>query len=363
MDQVTGRAYGGAVTSTPSAPPPGGSADTPTQGPFLPRPSMPPVSDVPDDKIHGDTLEAAPTPSPTPSSPPPQRTPSQWQAPPRPSEPATPTRPARRSTGPWLAVAGVGLALIIGSFGVITESKTETQVLPFTGNSISFGISSNDVEVVGGAPAGTIEVTRRFNWGLGGSKPKPNETWQAGGVTISGADCQGVSWRCGIDYVVRVPDTTAVTVRGGSGDVVLGGALGAIDLEVGSGDVEADGLSSSDVLLHTGSGDVEVGLDSRAAKVNVRTGSGDMDLRLDSDTGSVVLEAGSGDINVELPSAPDSLDVQTGSGDVSIDAPDADQFRLDVETGSGDKDVNVTSSNTAEQLIKVRTGSGDVEIN
>jgi hypothetical protein len=259
-------------------------------------------------------------------------------------------------------VAGVGLALIAGSFGVVTESETQTEVRPFTGKAISFGISSNDVEVVGGAPAGTIEVTRRFEWGLGGTKPEPNETWDEGGVAISGADCQGVSWRCGIDYVVRVPDDTAIELRGGSGDVVLGGSLGAIDVEVGSGDIEADGLSSADVVLRTGSGEVDLGLDSRANQVDVRTGSGDMDVVLDAETAAVVLRAGSGDIDIELPSAPDSLDVETGSGDVSIDAPDPEQFRLDVDTGSGDQDVDVASSDTADQLIKVRTGSGDVEI-
>lgn len=320
---------------------------------------MPPATDVPDDRIHGDSLEATPPP-PAPSAPP---------GPPQSSLPApesplpTPARPRGRSRGPWLGLAGLGLALVIGSFGVVTESETVTEVRPFTGTAISFGVSSNDVEVVGGAPAGTIEVTRRFEWGLGGTKPKLNETWDDGGVAISGASCQGVSWRCGVDYIVRVPDNVAVELRGGSGDVVLGGSLGTIDVEVGSGDIEADGLSSADVRLQTGSGDVDLGLDSRASKVDVRTGSGDLDLSLDSDTAGVVLRAGSGDIDVGLPSAPDSLDIETGSGDVSVDAPDADQFRLDVDTGSGDQNVDVPSSPTADQLIKVRTGSGDVEIN
>ena len=59
-----------------------------------------------------------------------------------------------RSRGPWLGLAGVGLALVIGSFGVVTESETVTEVRPFTGNAISLGVSSNDVEVVGGAPDG-----------------------------------------------------------------------------------------------------------------------------------------------------------------------------------------------------------------
>ncbi|HKX66708.1 MAG TPA: DUF4097 family beta strand repeat-containing protein [Intrasporangium sp.] len=347
------------MTSTPSAPSPGGSADTPTQGPFLPRPTMPPATDVPDDRIHGDSLEAAPPPS-APSAPPgpPQSPPSVPQSPLPTSAP-----PRGRSRGPWLGLAGVGLALVIGSFGVITESKTETEVRPFTGDTISFAVGSNDVQVLGGAPAGKIEVTRQFEWGLGGTKPTPNETWDADGVAISEADCQGVSWRCGVDYIVRVPDDTAVELRGGSGDVVLSGSLGVIDAEVGSGDLEADGLSSADVRLQTGSGDVDLGLLPGAGKVDVRTGSGDMELSLDSDAASVLLRAGSGDIDLELPSAPDSLDIETGSGDVSIDAPDAEQFRLDVDTGSGDQDVDVPSSATADHLIKVSTGSGDVEIN
>ena len=218
-----------------------------------------------------------------------------------------------------------------------------TEVRPFTGNAISFGVSSNDVEVVGGAPAGTIEVTRRFEWGLGGTKPKLNETWDDGGVAISGASCQGVSWRCGVDYIVRVPDNVAVELRGGSGDVVLGGSLGTIDVEVGSGDIEADGLSSADVRLQTGSGDVDLGLDSGQA-------------RSTSARAAATWTSASTPTQRRRPpprrqrrhrSSCRPHRTASTSRPVPVtcrSTPDADQFRLDVDTGSGDQNVDVPSS-------------------
>ena len=341
---------------TQSAPSPGGPADTPTQGPFLPRPTLLRRRTCLTTGFMVTASRRLLRPRP------PQHHPVHRRAPYRLAEPAAHSSASKgRSRGPWLGLAGLGLALVIGSFGVVTESETVTEV-PVHGQRDLLGVSSNDVEVVGGAPAGTIEVTRRFEWGLGGTKPKLNETWDDGGVAISGASCQGVSWRCGVDYIVRVPDNVAVELRGGSGDVVLGGSLGTIDVEVGSGDIEADGLSSADVRLQTGSGDVDLGLDSRASKVDVRTGSGDLDLSLDSDT-AASSSAPQRRHRCRAAVRTDSLDIETGSGDVSVDAPDADQFRLDVDTGSGDQNVDVPSSPTADQLIKVRTGSGDVEIN
>lgn len=344
MARLDGDAYGGAVTSTPSAPPPGGSAGTTPQGPLLPRPSLPPATDVPDDRVHGDNLEAAsgpsgswaPVPTGQPETPFPAPPPGPLPA------PAPPTPRANRAQRAWLGMAGVGLALLIVSTGTVTGSETETEVLPITGSAISFEVGTNDVEVLGGASEGKIEVTRRYEWGFGGSRPKTSESLSDGAIELSGAECQGLSWRCSIDYVVRVPDNTAVTFRGGSGDVVLGGALGTVEVVTGSGDVDADGLAST--------------------ALRVRTGSGDQDLQLGSDASDVTLRAGSGDIDVELRSGPDSLDVETGSGRVSIDAPDDEPFQIEVDTGSGDENIDLASDADAGRLIRVQTGSGDVDI-
>ncbi|MDV3220375.1 DUF4097 family beta strand repeat-containing protein [Intrasporangium sp.] len=246
------------------------------------------------------------------------------------------------------------------STGTVSAAETDTEDLPLTGSAIILDVGSNDVEVVGGAPAGKIEVNRRYEWGFGGSKPKTNEALSDGAIELSGADCQGLSWRCSIDYLIRVPDNTAVTFRGGSGDVVLGGSLGKVDLTTGSGDVTLEG-ELGPVDVETGSGDVDADVVASTA-LRVQTGSGDQELQLGSDASDVTLRAGSGDIDVELRSGLDRLDVETGSGEVSIDAPDVEPFRIEVDTGSGDEDVDLASDADADQLIRVQTGSGDVDI-
>ncbi len=204
----------------------------------------------------------------------------------------------------------------------MTTSATDTQTRHFAGGAISFEAGSNEIEVLGGAAPGTVDITRRSRWGIGTSKPHPNEAWGEKVLEIGLADCGGVSWRCSIDYLVRVPDGTAVTVQGGSGDISVDGALGAVELSAGSGDIDGRGLAAERVVVRTGSGSV------------------DLDLR----------------------TAPRAVDVETGSGDVGITVPEADQFRLDIDTGSGDQHVGLPSTANADSTIRVRTGSGDVEL-
>ncbi|GAA6525535.1 hypothetical protein IDVR_13300 [Intrasporangium sp. DVR] len=283
---------------------------------------MPPATHVPDDRVPDDRVPGDPGPPPSPAP---------W-----------PVQRRLRSRRPWLAVAGVGLVLVVSSAGGLAHSESHTEVVPFTGGTISFDTGPTDVTVLGGAPAGTVEVTRHLEWGVGGSKPTVDEAWDGETAVVHAPDCTGWDWRCSVDYVVRVPDTTAITLDGGSGDVVLEGPLGTVRLELGSGDVEARALASSDIRMVTG--------------------SGDLDLELDSAPASVVLRAGSGDIDLELVSGPASLDVTTGSGDVAIDAAEGERYRLDVGTGSGKQDLDLASDADASQRVRVRTGSGDVEI-
>ena len=204
-------------------------------------------------------------------------------------------------------MAGVGALILVSSTGGLASSASESETRAFSGDTIVFHAGANEIEVLGGAATGKVEVTRRSHWGVGGAKPAPNETWGEGVLEIGGPDCNGLSWRCSIDYVVRVPDGTAVTVDSGSGDIAVRGALGALDLNAGSGDIDGQGLATDRVV--------------------VRTGSGDIDLGFASGSPDVVAKAGSGSIDLDLRTAPRALDVRTGSGDVDINVPEAQAFR------------------------------------
>jgi DUF4097 and DUF4098 domain-containing protein YvlB len=195
------------------------------------------------------------------------------------------------------------------------QQKYQASALDLTG-------TSGNVRVVGGAAAGTIEVTRHVEWGIMHGQPATSE--QVNGETLKiDSDCGGgFMSRCSIDYEVKVPDNAPVTLGLGSGDVQLFGSLGAVKVQTGSGDVEANGLGTTNAVI--------------------RTGSGDLDLA--------------------FATAPSQVDLRAGSGDVSVWVPKGDNYAVDVTTGSGDQNVDVDNSQSSPRKILVQTGSGDVDL-
>ena len=129
---------------------------------------------------------------------------------------------------------------------------------------------------------------------------------------------------------VRVPQTLAVKIYSGSGDMQANG-LASLDVDTGSGDLIADDIAGS-VALQLGSGDVHV--DGVQGDVQAdHSGSGD--LSFSNVRGSVrVGSTGSGDI---------------GFTDIGRDAEVG-------STGSGD----VTANGVGGNFTVRATGSGDV---
>jgi hypothetical protein len=175
-----------------------------------------------------------------------------------------------------------------------------------------------DVSVRSGASPGTVELTRRIRWAWG-SPPTAHETWQGSTLAV-GDDCAGT---CNIAYEIRVPNGVAVTAHTGSGDISLRGTLGAVSLEAGSGDLEAD-LAPTSLTTRTGSGDIDLRLRSPATQISANSGSGDVDIRLPGDTTYAVdSQSGSGDVEVNVPqlgTSENHVQVRTGSGDITLQA-------------------------------------------
>lgn len=280
--------------------------ETPESGPGAPigpRPTMPPATNVPPDRTGAST-------------------PTTW------SQPASPVR--RPSTHRWWWLAAAGALLVLAAGGGLTGwgrggaflSSTDQQQT-YRGDITSLDLTggSGDVQVSGGAAAGTVEVTRHLRWGMGG-QPTPNEQLNGGTLAIDSRCGGGFMSMCSIDYEVKVPDATAVTLGVGSGDIALSGDLGVVSAETGSGDVTASSLAASDTTL--------------------RTGSGDVDLR--------------------YTTAPSMVDLRTGSGNVDLSVPTGESYAVDVTTGSGDKNVSVDTSQGSPRSIHIQTGSGDVDV-
>jgi hypothetical protein len=196
-----------------------------------------------------------------------------------------------------------------------------------------------------------------------------------------------------VDYEITVPADTSVHTHSGSGDQVIEGTHGNVDLQTGSGDVKLAGVSgevrlrtgSGDVRGHeiagpirgeTGSGDVEIE-ETSSGDVDFRTGSGNINVR--GIQGGFRGEAGSGDIAAEgKQSGP--WEIRTGSGNVNVRLPGNSAFDADISTSSGSIEVNSPIEMTVQgriqesrkqihgkvrgggPLLSVRTGSGDIRI-
>jgi len=196
-----------------------------------------------------------------------------------------------------------------------------------------------------------------------------------------------------VDYDITVPADATLRTHSGSGDQVIEGTHGNVEVQTGSGDVRLEHLTG-EVRLQTGSGDVrgrEIagavhgGAGSGDIEID-ETGTGDIDLHTGSGNisargiqGGFRAEAGSGDITGE-GTQTGSWEIRTGSGNVHLRLPANAAFDADISTSSGTVDVDHPIEMTVQgrvqesrkqihgkvggggPLLSVRTGSGDIHI-
>jgi hypothetical protein len=196
-----------------------------------------------------------------------------------------------------------------------------------------------------------------------------------------------------VDYEITVPAETTVRSHSGSGDQIIEGTHGNVDVQAGSGDLKLSNLTG-EVRLQTGSGnvrareisgpvrggagsgDIEVE-ESGSGDVDLHTGSGNINVR--GIQGALRTEAGSGDITAEGTQSG-AWEIRTGSGNVHVRVPANAAFDADISTSSGTIDVNSPIEMTVQgrvnetrkqihgkvrgggPLLSVRTGSGDIQI-
>ena len=196
-----------------------------------------------------------------------------------------------------------------------------------------------------------------------------------------------------IDYEITVPADTTVRTRSGSGNQMIEGTHGNVDVQTGSGDVKLSNLTG-EVRLQTGSGNVRAHQVSGAVHGGTgsgdieieETGQGDMDLRTGSGNingrgiqGGFRGETGSGDVTAEgTQTGP--WEIRTGSGSVRVRLPSNAAFDADISTSSGSVDVGMPIEMTVQgrveerhktiqgkvhgggPVLRIRTGSGDIHI-
>lgn len=114
-----------------------------------------------------------------------------------------------------------------------------------------------------------------------------------------------------IDLVVKVPTNFALDLEDGSGDTVIEGLTGALQVIDGSGELRINGGSA--LQLDDGSGDVFIR--NITGAVSIEDGSGDLEITQIG--GVVTINDGSGDISVTHTAGLTITDA--GSGDLDLD--------------------------------------------
>jgi hypothetical protein len=294
------------------------------------------------------------------------------------------------------------LAVLFASTSVFanTPQGTFDKTLPVSGNvDLEVLTHSGDITIRTGS-SGSVTIHGKIYVGdhwFGGKRESdvqaieqnPPIHQEGNSVHIDYVNYRDIS----VDYEITVPAETTIRAHSGSGDQIIEGTHGNVDLEAGSGDLKLSNLTG-EVHLHTGSGDVRAheisgpvrgGTGSGDIEIE-ETGQGDVDLHTGSGNitvrgiqGAFHSETGSGDITAEGTQSG-AWEIHTGSGNVHVRLPGSAAFDADIATSSGTVDVDSPVEMTVQgrindsrkqirgkvrgggPVLSVRTGSGDIHI-
>lgn len=258
---------------------------------------------------------------------------------------------------------------------------------------------SGDITVRNGA-AGTVSIHARIHsnnsWFGGDHKAEVQELQKNPPIKQNGNEIR-VDYinmnNISVDYEISVPVETTVRAHTGSGDQIIEGIKGNIDLQSGSGDLKLARLTgemrfqtgsgnvrgrelAGPAKVKAGSGDIEIE-EKAAGDVDIRTGSGN--IKVSGINGGFHAEAGSGDIHGD--GSPTSMwNVRTGSGNVNLRVPQDAAFDVDVSSSSGNVTMGHPVVTTVQgrvqesrksvvgkvrgggPVVSVHTGSGNISV-
>lgn len=164
---------------------------------------------------------------------------------------------------------------------------------------------------------------------------------------------------CKVDLVVKVPESLALNVRSGSGDISVQGTKGEIDFRTGSGSAELN-VETAKLIGRLGSGAAKVS--GSIGDADVKSGSGDIELS--GLRGDARVDTGSGDMRLAFSAVPEKgrLEIRTGSGDATVSLPATTKVLTSFKSGSGKIYNELGDSPDAPFVISAKSGSGDLSI-
>jgi len=158
---------------------------------------------------------------------------------------------------------------------------------------------------------------------------------------------------------VEVRDTSAgAKVVSQSGNVILRGIDGTIDVSIQSGDLEISDSKSGAASVESKSG--QVNITNLDGNLNARCASGDFMVKGWSGK-TFSIESVSGDVNVDLPNpVAGTVNIRTVNGDTNLGLADGGDARVHLSTlrGTVTCEVELQDDSRTEQRVTGRLGEG-----
>lgn len=265
-------------------------------------------------------------------------------------------RGAALLAGGLLAVIFTAIAAFqIAGWSIGAIERTHRQVIAGPLSKLRVDAGAGDIVVVPSLD-GRLHVDSTAK----GALHTPELDVQRAGTTVRlSGTCPAVTFGpCSAEVRLQVPSSASIEVESGSGDISADGLTGPVWLKTGSGDVTGSALTgggelrtqSGDVALHDGRGNFV--LDSASGDVAGAALSGDR----------VRAETASGDVDLAFQRAPRDVDASTASGDVHVSLPKGEAYNVVAESDSGDDVTEVSDDPESPRRVRAGTSSGDVTV-
>lgn len=250
---------------------------------------------------------------------------------------------SRNRGGTWRVAALAGVALMVAATGGCGDvfpgdEVRETERFAWEGDTLRIESDHADVHVLPGAGDG-IEVERRLR---GQAATGGNASWTLEDGTLRlTVKCEGITFGCGGEYHVRVPENAGVDVESGQADVRIKGVERPSSVETRHGDITVDGAAE-----------------------RLRLESVHGDVRVDGAPARVTATAKHGDVRLVLTEAPESVVTKTSHGDILVGVPaqGGQRYQVTARSEGGDVISQLTPDPDSPRTITADSTNGDVRL-
>ncbi|HZO75895.1 MAG TPA: DUF4097 family beta strand repeat-containing protein [Ktedonobacteraceae bacterium] len=280
-----------------------------------------------------------------------------------------------RHRGLLLILALLVLIVLVGGgilsqtgISIMTQRSTSTHSFANVSHpKLVIRDSSGTIHIHSGGSSNSVIVTEtKFATGLGVNLNNMHVDYTRDGNTIDVTAQSDSFFSLGsrdIDLDITAPNASDMVINTGSGQVEVDDITGQVQVETGSGSINANNLNGS-ATLKTGSGTITVG--GLVGQANMNTGSGDIEVKEAKLSGQSIMKTGSGSIDFNGSIDPaGSYDFNTGSGTITVALPASSAFKLDATTDSGTVTNDFGSNsvgNGSQAGLQLHTGSGDISL-